>query len=112
MKKPNFDFNKMDSEEIFTTKKYEFNIDQLNKEAKEIKDIFKLIQLVRLDRIKSQEEYTKHRRKLINDRMALEAQVIDTKKLYGKQITSLHEEYNSVKSNMEKELTELRKRLG
>ncbi|MFC4893129.1 hypothetical protein ACFPDQ_08715 [Pseudofrancisella aestuarii] len=112
MKKPNFDFNKIDYDENFTAKKYEFSIDQLNKETNEIKDLFKLIQLVRLDRIKNQEEYTKHRRKLINDRMSLERQVIETKKSYSKQIMSLHEEYNSVKSNVEKELTELRKKLS
>ncbi|AIT09923.1 hypothetical protein LO80_08050 [Candidatus Francisella endociliophora] len=116
MKKPNFDVKKRP----YTNNKFvnnrpkpipvveTFSVDKLEQFSDEMIELFKLIQAVRYDRIRLQEEYNESRLKLSNDRMNLESEVIKLKKQYNAKISSLQEEYNSVKSNNSIELAKVR----
>ncbi|MED7820085.1 MULTISPECIES: hypothetical protein [unclassified Francisella] len=114
MKKPSFDIKKkpnMASKPVNYDKNSDiesFSVEKLNEFSEELVELFKLIQAVRYDRVNLQEEYNQYRLKLNNDRMNLESEVIKIKKHYHSKISSLQEEYNSVKSNNVIELTKVR----
>ena len=86
----------------------DFDVKKLKVQSGDVIELFKLIQAVRYDRTNLQEEYNYARHKLNNDRMELESELIRLKKQYNSRISSLQEEYNSVKSNGILELAKLR----
>jgi hypothetical protein len=116
MKKPHFDTKKKPytNNNRFKGKPIidytnDFDVEKLKSQSGDVVELFKLIQAVRYDRTNYQEEYNEARFKLNNDRMELESELIRLKKQYNAKISSLQEEYNSVKSNSIVELAKLRK---
>ena len=122
MKKPDFDvkkkrnytsYNKKPNNNRFVAKKQiEFNQDKLNEQSQNVQDILRLIQAIRIDRISQQENYNSYRKKLIDDRMALDGELIAIKKNYHKRIIELNNEFNLLKSNYNIQLKKLRKELA
>jgi hypothetical protein len=108
MKKPNFNYNKNNRDENIRSKIPEFSQNKLDANSEEVIGLFKLIQAVRYERIRVQDEHNECRRELINKRMDLESEIIKIKKSYNNRITSLQEEFNSVKLDTKKELAKLR----
>ena len=108
MKKPYFD-NKNNTRHPNHNHQPKFSIDKLQNQSSEIIEMFKLIQAVRLDRVSLQEEYNASRLKFSDQRMSLELSLVKIKKEYNARITSLQEEYNSVKYTNVSELDKIRK---
>ena len=116
MKKPHFDKKRKPyrSKNHFKGKPVidytsEFDKQKLDAQSGDVVELFKLIQAVRYDRTSLQEEYHDARTQLNNDRMELESKLIRLKKQYNARISSLQDEYNSVKSTSKVELDKLRK---
>ena len=123
MKKPDFDVKKKrnytsynkkpnNNSRFVVKKQVEFNQDKLNQQSQDIQDILRLIQAVRIDRMSQQENYNSYRKKLIDDRMILDGELIAIKKRYHKQIIELNNEFNLLKSNYNIQLKKLRKELA
>ena len=108
MKKPYYD-NKRKPHHANYNVQETFSIEKLEKQSPEVIEMFKLLQAVRLDRTRLQDVYNSFRLKFSNDRMCLESTLIKIKKDYNARISSLHEQYNSVKSNSTIELDKIRK---